>query len=172
MSASVKSTFQAFAVQGTTATQAKSTNEINNKNFSKLCKDCKVIGQKCTSTDVDIVFSKCKTKGAQKMTFEQFCQALKELSPKRFPKKSKDEAEEAIFKLVEDKTPGTNATTKTTNTKNVDRMTDASKYTGAHKSRFDAETGKGKGIDGRKDVDENTGYVGAYKGDGTYDKTH
>lgn len=45
------------------------------------------------------------------MTFEQFCQALKELSPKRFPKKSKDEAEEAIFKLVEDKTPGTNATT-------------------------------------------------------------
>ena len=45
------------------------------------------------------------------MTFEQFCQALKELSPKRFPKKSKEEAEEAIFKLVEDKTPGTNATT-------------------------------------------------------------
>ena len=52
-----------------------------------------------------------RTKGAQKMTFEQFCQALKELSPKRFPKKSKEEAEEAIFKLVEDKTPGTNATT-------------------------------------------------------------
>jgi hypothetical protein len=45
------------------------------------------------------------------MTFDQFSQALKELSPKRFPKKSKDEAEEAIFKLVEDKTPGTNATT-------------------------------------------------------------
>ena len=52
-----------------------------------------------------------RTKGAQKMTFDQFCQALKELSPKRFPKKTKEEAEEAIFKLVEDKKPGTNATT-------------------------------------------------------------
>lgn len=71
-------------------------------------------------------------------------------------------------------------------------MTDASKYTGAHKARFDAETGdgsqhalisknvsvvnrregQGKGIEGRKDLDKNTGYVGAYNGDGTYDKTH
>ena len=80
--AAVKSTFAAFAVQvshfqitflvlyellqlhacveGVTATQTADTNNINNKNFSKLCKDCKVIGQKCTSTDIDIVFSKVK----------------------------------------------------------------------------------------------------------------
>ena len=51
-------------------------------------------------------------------------------------------------------------------------MTDASKYTGAHKSRFDAETGKGKGIEGRVDKTDNSGYVGNYKGAGTYDKTH
>ena len=30
----------------------------------------------------------------------------------------------------------------------VDRLTDPSKYTGAHKERFD-ETGKGKGIEGK-----------------------
>ena len=48
-------------------------------------------------------------------------------------------------------------------------MTDASKYTGAHKERFGAD-GKGKGIDGRKDRVENTGYVGDYKGAGTYDQ--
>ena len=30
----------------------------------------------------------------------------------------------------------------------------------------------GKGLEGRKDMDKNTGYVGNYKGDGTYDKTH
>lgn len=47
-------------------------------------------------------------------------------------------------------------------------MTDSSKYTGAHKTRFDAE-GKGKGLEGRKDMDKNTGYVGNYKGDGSYE---
>merc|ERR1711990_906472 len=110
--AAVKSTFSAFAVQGVSATQTADTNNINNKNFSKLCKDCKVIGGKCTSTDVDIVFSKVKSKGAQKMNFDQFAQALTELSPKRFATKSKDEALAAMMKLVENKSPGTNAATK------------------------------------------------------------
>ena len=50
-------------------------------------------------------------------------------------------------------------------------MTDTSQYTGSHKERFD-ESGKGKGIDGRSDRAENTGYVGNYKGADTYDKTH
>ena len=53
----------------------------------------------------------------------------------------------------------------------VDRLTDTSQYTGSHKERFD-ESGKGKGIDGRKDVADNSGYVGNYKGEDTYDKTH
>ena len=46
-------------------------------------------------------------------------------------------------------------------------MTDASKYTGAHKQRFD-ESGKGKGAEGRVDKVDHTGYVGQYKGQGTY----
>ena len=52
-------------------------------------------------------------------------------------------------------------------------MTDASKYTGSHKERFD-EGGKGKGLEGRKDFDDKAaeGYVGGYKGKDTYDKTH
>jgi len=53
----------------------------------------------------------------------------------------------------------------------VDRLTDTSKYTGSHKERFD-ESGKGKGAAGRSDAAANTGYVGAYKGSGSYDKTH
>ena len=53
----------------------------------------------------------------------------------------------------------------------VDRLTDTSKYTGSHKERFD-ESGKGKGAAGRSDASQNTGYVGAYKGSGTYDKSH
>jgi hypothetical protein len=50
-------------------------------------------------------------------------------------------------------------------------MTDVSGYTGSHKERFD-ESGKGKGVDGRMDRVENTGYVGNYKNAGTYDKKH
>lgn len=51
------------------------------------------------------------------------------------------------------------------------RLTDASGYTGSHKERFTAD-GKGKGKEGRADVAENTGYVGNYKGAGTFDKKH
>ncbi|KAJ8319343.1 hypothetical protein KUTeg_004434 [Tegillarca granosa] len=60
-------------------------------------------------------------------------------------------------------------TVKTSATGNVAGMTDSSKYTGAHKERFD-ESGKGKGAAGRTDKTENTGYVGNYKGEGSYGK--
>lgn len=50
-------------------------------------------------------------------------------------------------------------------------MTDTSKYTGSHKERFDAD-GKGKGVEGREERSENSGYVGNYKNAGTYDNTH
>ena len=52
-------------------------------------------------------------------------------------------------------------------------MTDTSKYTGSHKEWFD-DSGKGKGLEVRKDFDCNAaeGYVGGYKGKDTYDKTH
>ena len=53
----------------------------------------------------------------------------------------------------------------------VDRLTDASKFTGSHKERFDEE-GKGKGIAGRKDMVDDTGYVTGYKEKGAYEKKH
>ncbi len=53
----------------------------------------------------------------------------------------------------------------------VDKMTDTNNYTGSHKERF-GEDGKGKGIDGRENRTDNSGYVGNYKEAGTYDKKH
>ena len=44
-------------------------------------------------------------------------------------------------------------------------------FSGSHKERF-GEDGKGKGIEGRKDLADDSGYVGNYKGADTYDKTH
>ncbi|CAL1543669.1 unnamed protein product [Lymnaea stagnalis] len=49
------------------------------------------------------------------------------------------------------------------------RLTDTKSYTGTHKERFD-DTGKGKGIAGRKNLVEETGYVTGYKHQGTYEK--
>merc|ERR1711936_934590 len=76
-----RATFEAFAKYGDTKADGTT---IDNKKFSKLCKECKIMNKACTSTDVDIVFSKVKTKGARVITFDQFCEALKDLSKKRF----------------------------------------------------------------------------------------
>ena len=51
----------------------------------------------------------------------------------------------------------------------VDRLTDTSKYTGAHKERFD-ESGKGKGLAGTTDLTDNSGYVQGYKNKDTFEK--
>lgn len=53
----------------------------------------------------------------------------------------------------------------------MERLTDTSKYTGSHKERFDA-TGKGKGIAGRKDLVDASGYVSGYQHKDTYDHAH
>ena len=53
----------------------------------------------------------------------------------------------------------------------VDRLTNTQNYTGSHKQRFDAE-GKGRGMAGRKEVPDKSGYVKGYKNRDSYDKTH
>ncbi|XP_034756014.1 tubulin polymerization-promoting protein family member 2 [Etheostoma cragini] len=165
--AEVETSFQKFAVHGDTKARGK---EMNGKNFAKLCKDCNIIdGKNVTTTDVDIVFSKVKAKSARVITFEQFNQALIELAPKRFKGKSKEESLQQLYGLIVGKEPTNVGVTKVAKAAAVDRLTDTTKYTGAHKERFD-ESGKGKGKVGREEVPDNSGYVGAYKGSGTYDE--
>uniref|UniRef100_H0WN73 Tubulin polymerization promoting protein family member 2 n=1 Tax=Otolemur garnettii TaxID=30611 RepID=H0WN73_OTOGA len=170
MASEAEKTFKKFAVFGDSSS---SGTEINNKNFSKLCKDCGIMdGKMVTSTDVDIVFNKVKltrAKNARTITFQQFTEAMKELAQKRFKEKSPDEGLQDIYKLMEGKDPATTGVTKATTVGAVDRLTDTSKYTGSHKERFD-ESGKGKGIAGREETTDNSGYVSGYKGAGTYDK--
>lgn len=162
----VETAFQKFAVHGDTKATGK---EMNGKNFVKLCKDCRITdGKNVTTTDVDIVFSKVKAKTVRVITFEQFNQALIELAPKRFKGKSKEEAEQQMYGLIVGKEPANVGVTKTAKAAAVDRLTDSSKYTGSHKERFD-DSGKGKGKVGREDIPDTSGYVGAYKGSGTYE---
>ncbi|NXJ98522.1 TPPP2 protein, partial [Corythaixoides concolor] len=165
----IENTFRKFAVYGD---RSASGNDMTGKNFSKMCKECGVMdGKAVTSTDIDIVFNKVKTKGACTITFAEFQQAMKELCIKRFKGKSPEEALQAVYGLIEGKEPGSVGATKATKVGAVERLTDTSKYTGSHKERFD-ESGKGKGLAGRQDLADSSGYVGAYKGAGTYDQTH
>nr|XP_043886133.1 tubulin polymerization-promoting protein family member 3-like [Solea senegalensis] len=162
----VLAAFKKFAVHG----DMKATGEeLNGKNWNKLCKDCKIIdGKNVTGTDVDIIFSKVKQKTSRVITYEEFQKALQELAPKRFKGQSKEEALESIYKLVEGGGPTNMGVTKVAKKGAVDRLTDTSRYTGSHKERFD-DSGRGKGRKGREEIVENTGYVGAYKNAGTYE---
>uniref|UniRef100_A0ABM5ETR2 Tubulin polymerization-promoting protein family member 3 n=1 Tax=Pogona vitticeps TaxID=103695 RepID=A0ABM5ETR2_9SAUR len=164
--ASLEESFRKFAIYGDTKATGQ---EMNGKNWAKLCKDCKVIdGKGVTSTDVDIVFSKVKGKSARVINYEEFKRAMEELAPKRFKDKSSEEAYEAICKLVAGQEPANVGVTKAKSVGAVERLTDTSKYTGSHKERFD-ETGKGKGKSGRENIVDDSGYVSAYKHAGTYD---
>ncbi|XP_077379717.1 tubulin polymerization-promoting protein family member 2 [Festucalex cinctus] len=162
----VEASFHKFAVHGDTKATGK---EMNGKNFAKICKDCLIIdGKNVTTTDVDIVFTKVKSKSARVITFEQFIMALTELGPKRFKGKSKEEALQLLYGLIVGKEPANAGITRPAKAAAVDRLTDTSKYTGTHKERFD-DSGKGRGKIGREDMPDTSGYVAAYMGSGSYD---
>ncbi|XP_063054943.1 tubulin polymerization-promoting protein isoform X2 [Engraulis encrasicolus] len=159
--------FRRFAIHGDTRATGK---EMHGKNWSKLCKDCNVIdGKNVTLTDVDIVFSKVKKKSSRTITYNEFKDALTELSRKRFKEKNNEEAAEEVFKLIEGKSPIIAGVTRAVASPTVSRLTDTTKFTGSHKERFD-EMGRGKGKAGRVDIPDTRGYVSGYKHAGSYEK--
>ena len=146
--------------------------EGTSKDVTRWFTDAKLFGKTCTSNSLDIAFSKVKTKGKTTITEAQMKDLVKEMAKSYKVDKKLASDEEAtaqmMAKLAASDKKG-HGTTDTANKKNVDRMTDTSKYTGAHKERFGAD-GKGKGLEGRADIVENKGYVGNYKGEGSYGK--
>ncbi|XP_033221583.1 tubulin polymerization-promoting protein homolog isoform X2 [Belonocnema kinseyi] len=152
------SSFKAFAKFGDTKSDGK---QITLSQSDKWMKQAKVIdGKKITTTDTGIYFKKHKS---MKLNVEQYKAFLEELS----------KAKKVDFAVIKSKMancgpPGVTGTTgagKAAST--VDRLTDVSKYTGSHKQRFD-EAGKGKGISGRKDIPDNSGYVQGYQNKDTH----
>ena len=57
--------------------------EMSNKEWLKVNKDCGLIDKKYTSTDVDLNFSKVKTKASKNLTYEQFVEGLKHAAEKK-----------------------------------------------------------------------------------------
>ena len=44
--------------------------EIDGKTFAKIARDCNIINEKCTSTDIDIIFVKAKSSHRRKIDFD------------------------------------------------------------------------------------------------------
>ncbi|XP_060520111.1 tubulin polymerization-promoting protein homolog [Cylas formicarius] len=129
--------------------------------IDKWFKQAQVFDKKLTTTDSGICFNKFKSKT---INFQNFLTFVEDLAQqKNIPVDNIKE------KLMNCGLPGTTKTTTPVKTGAVDRLTDTSKYTGSHKERFDA-SGKGKGIEGRADVADDSGYVSGYKDKDTYDK--
>ena len=145
---------------------------MDNAKFAKFARDMKLLDKKLTATDIDIMFSKVKGKTERKINYAQFREGLKLMAEKKYPGDA-DGLAKLEEKILTGSGPKTDKATKAVKAGAVDRLTDTSKYTGSHKERFD-DSGKGKGLDGRRDMDAKAseGYVGNYKGMDSYDKTH
>ncbi|XP_012226069.1 tubulin polymerization-promoting protein homolog isoform X1 [Linepithema humile] len=162
-SGSFLTSFKAFSKFGDLKSDGKL---ITLSQSDKWMKQAKVIdGKKITTTDTGIYFKKHKS---MKLGVEQYKAFLDELA-----KSKKVELTEIKKKMANCGPPGftggASGVGKAAST--VDRLTDVSKYTGSHKQRFD-ETGKGKGIAGRKDMADTSGYVQGYQNKDTYSKAH
>jgi len=108
-----------------------------------------------STTDTGIAFRKVSKK-APKISFVDWNKYLDEIATAK-----KMNVNTIKTKLVECGEPGFTGGTKVAKSAAVNRLTDASKYGGAHKERFDS-TGKGKGKEGREDA-KSDGYVKGYK---------
>ena len=167
----MKKRWEAFTKFG-----AATATEMTGKNFDKWLKDAGIIDSKnITTTMTGIAFS--KVAGPKKKTnFSETKQVIVNVAQDR-AKNSKREVQEEIDEICQ-KLERLNAPviknvakTSTPGDSVYSRLTDHTKYTGAHKERFDAE-GKGRGKAGRVDEKEDSGYVGSYKNQGTYDQKH
>ncbi|CAB3262285.1 unnamed protein product [Arctia plantaginis] len=160
-SISFKEAFKAFSKFGDPKSDGKT---ITLSQSDKWMKQAKVIdGKKITTTDTAIHFKKLKSLKLGSDDYQKFLDDL--------AKSKKVELSEILKKLTSCGQPGvvTHVTKSPAAAAAVDRLTDTSKYTGSHKQRFD-ETGKGKGIAGRKDVVDASGYVSGYQHKDTYNK--
>eukprot|EP00796_Vickermania_ingenoplastis_P002368 gene2368-1495_t len=102
------------------------TKEMDNSHFTKMLKECKIIGKEFTGTDADMLFTKMKAKGARKITVEDFkTKGIPEIAKKL--KKSNEDIE----KMISSSAPSTANATKADNVKFHD---DKSQYTGVYKA--------------------------------------
>ncbi|XP_055385623.1 tubulin polymerization-promoting protein homolog [Condylostylus longicornis] len=160
-SGNFRESFKAFSKFGDPKSDGR---HITLSQSDKWMKQAKVIDKKITTTDTGIHFKKLKQ---MKLSYDDYNKFLEDLANTK-----KTNLAEIRNKMANCGAPGilqVSSGSKAAAT--VSRLTDTSRYTGSHKERFD-DSGKGKGIAGRKDVVDDSGYVAGYQHKDTYDKSH
>ncbi|KAM7535163.1 hypothetical protein Aperf_G00000100670 [Anoplocephala perfoliata] len=150
----------------------KGSTTCNDKTLKKICTDCKLYSKDMDQTRVDIQFRKHIGNAKKDVDFDGFLSFIQGPFADAYAsanKISKEEAANQLKEKIAKCNPGLNKATEIAKNEATTRLTDVTKYTGTHKQRFDAETGKGKGLEGREDIADDSGYVQGYKNKGTYD---
>lgn len=78
---SLREVFLQFCNFGRTGNQQ--TNEMESRALVKMMRDKKVLSKRVTSTDCDLAFAKVKSRGAKRITFGQFQQAIEVIAAKK-----------------------------------------------------------------------------------------
>lgn len=121
--------------------------EMDGRQFAKLCKDTKLVGGGFNTTDVDLIFAKVKDRAARKITFEQFDEALDHIGAKKG--KSGEQIAEILIRAGGPKWSGTKAEA----TRFHD---DKSAYTGVHAQGGPSTVDKGRDLSDLADRSEAT----------------
>ncbi|XP_017778295.1 PREDICTED: TPPP family protein CG45057-like [Nicrophorus vespilloides] len=151
--------FKAFSKFGDIKSDGKS---ISLSQSDKWMKQAKVIdGKTITTTDTGIYFKKLKS---LKVSLPDYNKFLEDLA-----KAKKQTVEDMKTKMTSCGAPGFSGTGVAKGNSTVNRLTDTSKYTGTHKQRFD-DSGKGKGIAGRVEQVDGSGYVSGYQNKDSFGK--
>ncbi|OEH75414.1 tubulin polymerization-promoting protein family member 3 [Cyclospora cayetanensis] len=104
----------------------KGTGDMDGRTFTKILKDSKVLDSKVTAVDADLIFAKVKSKGAKKINYAEFEEALRLVAAKKGVEVGKVQAEIAKEGAEGPVLHGTKAD-------NVRFHDDKSTYTGVHK---------------------------------------
>lgn len=96
---------------------------MDSRTFAKLCKETGLLDKKMTVTDCDLIFTKVKAKGAKRLGFSEFEEAIKEVA-----KRKGVSVEEVVAKVSASEGP----TFTGTKTEDVRFYDDKSTFTGVH----------------------------------------
>jgi len=125
---------------------------MDGSKLAKMTRDTKILDKKLTATDVDIIFAKSKPKTERKLTYAQFKDALKMMAEKKYP--GDEEAEAKLTEVILKAKGPASSGTKAVKNAAVDRLTDTTKYTGAHKERFADKGSTSPRADDHEDHDQ------------------
>ena len=149
--ASLRAMFDCFAAFGSSR---QGVPELDGVRFAKFCTDTKLIDDRFTLTDVDLTFVRACSKGRRRIDFDGFSRALGLIAQRKGI--AATELHTAVLAAPGPLSRGTHAAHGGV----LDKLTDPSQYTGAHKWRFDAE-GRGLGLVGRDVIPKGNGHVPA-----------